>query len=64
MCAASCQEDQVPRLQRFRDDHPDITITPPGQQTPLWKARKGGDMVAQHHDLRRLLDDLESVGRL
>ena len=51
--------DQVPRLQRFRAEHPDITITPPGKHTALWKARKGGEVVAQHFSLRRLLDALE-----
>ena len=54
-------EDQVPRLKRFKDEHPDITITPPGRQTALWKARKGGDVIAQHFLLNRLLDDLDDA---
>jgi hypothetical protein len=54
-------EDQVPRLQRFRDDHPDITITPPGEHTLMWKARKGDVVIAEHFSLRRLLDALEDM---
>jgi hypothetical protein len=54
-------EDQVPRLQRFREDHPDIEITPPGKDTLLWKARKGGVVIAEYFNLQRLLDALEDL---
>ena len=53
-------EDQVPRLQRFRDDHPDIDDHAAGQGHALWKARKGGVVIAEYFNLQRLLDDLET----
>ena len=52
-------EDQVPRLQRFRESHPDIEITPPSRRTALWKARRAGVTIALHFSLKRLLDVLE-----
>ena len=36
------------------------TITPPGKDTLLWKARKGGVVIAEYFNLQRLLDDLET----
>ena len=39
-------EDQVPRLQAFRDEHPDIEIaSPAGSRTGMWPAYQGGTML-------------------
>jgi hypothetical protein len=54
-------EDQVPRLKRFRDSHPDITVIPPGGLVGQWVARRAGEMVASDLELRGLLDQLERL---
>lgn len=52
-------EDQVPRLERFAHDHPEVEILSPLQtRTGFWKARRDGELLASGIDLRRLLDSL------
>ena len=53
-------QDQVPRLEKFRSEHPDIKIIPPGPRTMLWRAEKNGERVAEAFWLGRLLDTLEA----
>ena len=39
-------EDQVPRLQAFRAEHPDIEIaSPAGSRTGMWPAYQGGTIL-------------------
>ena len=53
--------DQVPRLQRFQADHPEIEIKSPiDTKSVWWKAVRDGEQIAVEHDLRRLLDSLEA----
>ena len=52
--------DQVTRRQRFEANHPDVEIKTPPAGSPWWKAFRDGVQLAVEHDLRRLLDTLES----
>ena len=55
-------EDQVPRLQAFRAEHPDIEIAgPAGSRTGMWPAYQGGTILAVTFGLRRLLDRLDEL---
>jgi hypothetical protein len=56
-------EDQVPRLQRFREKHPEIDImTPIDTRSAWWKAYRNGEHLCTEIDLRHLLDDLDRLG--
>lgn len=52
--------DQVPRLERFKAEHPEIAIrTPLDSGSGVWSAARDGVVLTVQHDLRRLLDKLE-----
>ena len=54
------EPDQVPRLERFRQAHPEVEImTPLDTRSPFWKAYRDGQHLGTGIDLRRLLDQLE-----
>jgi hypothetical protein len=59
-------EDQVPRLQAFRAEHPDIEIaSPAGSRTGMWPAYQGGTILVVTFGLRQLpgrLDELLASG--
>jgi hypothetical protein len=57
----STYEDQVPRLVRFREEHPDIRIIPPGRTCISWTAHRRGVLLAQDIELSGLLDKLEAT---
>jgi hypothetical protein len=53
--------DRVPRLQQFRQDHPEIEIaTPADLAGPFWKAFHDGGQIAVQHDLGNFLDALDA----
>ena len=53
--------DQIPRMEAFRAAPPDVEIkTPLDTRSPFWKAYRDGEQLAVEHDLRLLLDALES----
>jgi hypothetical protein len=55
-------EDQVPRLQAFRAEHPDIeTASPAGSRTGMWSAYQGGKILVVTFGLRQLLDRLDEL---
>ena len=55
-------EDQVPRLQAFRAEHPDIEIASPADsRTGMWSAYQGGKILAVKFGLRALLDRLDEL---
>ena len=57
-------DDQVPRLQRFREAHPEFTIrTPEENRSPHWSAYLAGNQVAAETSLRHFLDALEWLVR-
>ncbi len=53
--------DQVPRLERYRQGHPDVDILPPGAQSAVWRAFRGGDLIAYGFTLMVFLDRLEDL---
>jgi hypothetical protein len=55
------EPDQVPRLRRFRDEHPGVTVRP---GTGYWQAfipEPNGETVLTRYLLRELLDKLDEV---
>jgi hypothetical protein len=55
-------QDQVPRLQAFRAEHPDIEIASPADsRTGMWPAYQGGKILAVKFGLRQLLDRLDEL---
>ena len=55
-------EDQVPRLQAFRAEHPDIEIASPADsRTGMWPAYQGGKILVVKFGLRQLLDRLDEL---
>jgi hypothetical protein len=53
--------DQVPRLERYRQEHPDVDIQPPGTKSAVWRAYRDGDLIAYGFTLMVLLDRLEAL---
>lgn len=56
------EQDQVPRLIRFRAEHPDVIIGSGGFGT--WQARipqENGETVTTRYTLRELLDKLDEL---
>lgn len=53
--------DQVPRLQAFRTEHPEIVIVPPGRGHPAWTATRDGTFLTSAVFLKRFLDHLEKL---
>ena len=51
------EEDQVPRLERFRAAHPEVVILLRGALPRAWV----GSRKIERHTLRGLLDELEEV---
>jgi hypothetical protein len=56
-------EDQVVRLERFREEHPDIELELTGEIPRLreWVARRDGKILAKRYELEWMLDDLEKL---
>ena len=55
-------EDQVPRLQAFRTEHPDVEINSPADsRTGMWSAYHGGQILVVKFGLRQLLDRLDEL---
>ncbi len=55
-------EDQVPRLQAFRVEHPDVEINSPADsRTGMWSADHGGKILVVKFGLRQLLDRLDEL---
>ncbi len=55
-------EDQVPRLQAFRAEHPDIEIASPADShTGMWSAYRGGKILVVKFCLRQLLGRLDEL---
>jgi hypothetical protein len=55
-------EDQVPRLQAFRAEHPDIEIASPADShTGMWSADQDGKILVVKFGLCQLLDRLDEL---
>jgi hypothetical protein len=55
------QPDDIERRRAFEAAHPDITISPPETHASLWKAWRGGKILATGYHLGDLLDSLDWV---
>lgn len=54
--------DQVPRLEKFRIEHPEIEISNPRDtRSPFWRAHRDGELLTVQNNLRFLLDKLETM---
>ena len=53
--------DQVRRLERYRQEHPDVDIEPPGARSAVWRAFRDGDLIAYGFTLMVFLERLEDV---
>ena len=55
-------EDQVPRLQAFRAEHPDIEIASPADShVGMWPAYQGGKILVVKFGLRELPGRLDEL---
>jgi len=53
--------DQVRRLERYRQEHPDVDIEPPGGRSAVWRAFRDGDLIAYGFTLMVFLERLEAL---
>jgi hypothetical protein len=53
--------DQVRRLERYRQEHPDVDIEPPGARSAVWRAFRDGDLIAYGFTLMVFLERLEDL---
>lgn len=53
-------EDQMPRLRRFRKEHPEITIIGPAGIL-FWSANQDGKSLGVNYDLDGLLNRLNGL---
>jgi len=53
--------DQVRRLGRYRQEHPDVRIEPPGVRSAVWRAFRDGDLIAYGFTLMVFLERLEAL---
>jgi hypothetical protein len=51
--------EQVRRLERYRQEHPDVDIQPPGAGSAVWRAFRDGDLIAYGFTLMVFLERLE-----
>ena len=53
--------EQVRRLERYRQEHPDVGIQPPGADSAVWRAFRDGNLIAYGFTLMVFLDRLEAL---
>jgi hypothetical protein len=53
--------EQLPRLERYRQEHPDVDIQPPDAYSAVWRAFRDGDLIAYGFTLMVFLDRLEAL---
>jgi hypothetical protein len=53
--------DQVRRLERYRQEHPDVDIQPPGAESAVWRAFRDGNLIAYGFTLMVFLERLETL---
>ena len=57
-------DDQIHRLNRFREKHPEIQVVAPPVNPGLplsWMAKRDNRLLGCGHDLEMLLDSLEAM---
>ena len=53
--------DQVRRLERYRLEHPDVGLQPPGADSAVWRAFRDGNLFAYGFTLLVFLERLEAL---
>ena len=53
--------DQVVRLKKYRQLHPNVEISPPNEHDIMWRAYDSGLFLTHHAQLDKLLDILERI---
>jgi hypothetical protein len=53
--------DQVRRLERYGQKHPDVDIEPPGADSAVWRAFRDGNLIAYGFTLLVFLERLEAL---
>jgi len=53
--------DQLKRLERYRQEHPDVDIQPPGAQSAVWRAFRDGELIAYGFTLMVFMERLEAL---
>jgi len=53
--------EQVRRLDRYRQEHPDVDIQPPGADSAVWRAFRDGNLIAYGFTLMVFLERLEAL---
>ena len=53
--------EQVRRLERYRQEHPDVGIQPPGADSAVWRAFRDGNLIAYGFTLMVFLERLEAL---
>jgi hypothetical protein len=56
--------EQVRRLERYRQEHPDVGIQPPGAESAVWRAFRDGNLIAYGFTLMVFLERLEALPEL
>jgi hypothetical protein len=51
----------VRRLERYRQEHPDVDIQPPGAGSAVWRAFRDGNLIAYGFTLMVFLERLEAL---
>ena len=55
-------DDQIPRLEKFKSEHPELVVVPPDRASRFWEAiDENGAVVADAYWLEWLLDKLEQL---
>ena len=58
---SSRSPDQVRRFERYRQEHPDVEVEPPGVRSAVCRAFRDGDLIAYGFTLMVFLDRLEAL---
>ena len=56
--------EQVRRLERYRQEHPDVDIQPPGADSAVWRAFRDGNLIAYGFTLMVFLERLGALPEL
>ena len=56
--------EQVRRLERYWQEHPDVDIQPPGADSAVWRAFRDGNLIAYGFTLMVFLERLEAPPEL
>ena len=53
--------DQGRGLERYRQEHPDVAIQPPGAESAVWRAFRGGNLIPYGFTMMMFLERPEAL---